>query len=191
MQAKGSDPFPRLKSDPKTEGQHRPRGEGPFVCEYREVLRNLHQASDLSQPRKELYQDLVVGSASDPLVDRFDWSIEAVHSHWNWAPVWGFLNSSEFSLSWQLVRNALSLFGLNDKASLTDMPDCPRCSSGLDETVEHAFYHYERVRPFWDHVGEWTVRIEPKQFVLFDVGYVVDKVYPSFKVKSVWYFSRS
>ena len=43
------------------------------------------------------------------------------------------------------------------------MPDCPRCSSGLEETAEHAFYYCERVRPFWDHVGEWTARIEPKQ----------------------------
>ena len=33
----------------------------------------------------------------------------------------------------------------------------------------HAYY-CERVRPFWDHVGEWTARIEPKQLVLLDVG---------------------
>ena len=60
------------------------------------------------------------------------------------------------------------------------MPDCPRCSSGLEETAEHAFYYCERVRPFWDHVGEWTARIEPKQLVLLDVGYVVDNVLPPF-----------
>ncbi len=61
------------------------------------------------------------------------------------------------------------------------MPDCPRCSSGLEETAEHAFYYCERVRPFWDHVGEWTARIEPKQLVLPDVGYVVDNVLPPFQ----------
>ena len=60
------------------------------------------------------------------------------------------------------------------------MPDCPRCSSGLEETAEHAFYYCERVRPFWDHVGEWTARIEPKKLVLLDVGYVVDNVLPPF-----------
>ena len=58
------------------------------------------------------------------------------------------------------------------------MPDCARCSSGLEETAEQAFYHSKRVRPFWDHVGEWTARIEPKQLVLLDVGYVVDNVFP-------------
>ncbi len=80
------------------------------------------------------------------------------------------MNNSEFSLTWRLARNALPLLGLNYKAGLADMPDCPRCGSGLEETAEHA-YCCERVRPFWDHVGEWTARIEPKQLVLLDVGY--------------------
>ena len=61
------------------------------------------------------------------------------------------------------------------------MPDCPRCGCGLEETAEHAFYYCKRVRPFWDHVGEWTARIEPKQLVLLDVGYVVDHVLPPFR----------
>ena len=47
--------------------------------------------------------------------------------------------------------------------------------------AEHTFYFSERVRPFWDHVGEWTARIEPKQFVLLDVGYVIDNVLPPFQ----------
>ena len=61
------------------------------------------------------------------------------------------------------------------------MPDCPRCASGLEETAEHAFYYCGRVRPFWDHVGEWMARIEPKQLVLLDVGYVVENVLPPFQ----------
>ena len=51
----------------------------------------------------------------------------------------------------------------------------------LEETAEHAFYNCERVRPFWDHIGEWTARIETKQLVLLDVGYVVDNVLPPFQ----------
>ena len=120
-----------------------------------------------------------MGSASDPLSKRRGWTAEEIRSHWNWALGSSFLNN-EFSLTWRLVRNALSLRGLNFKAGLADMPDCPRCSSGLEETAEHAFYYCERVRPFWDHVGEWTARIEPKQLVLLDVGYVVDNVLPPF-----------
>ena len=61
------------------------------------------------------------------------------------------------------------------------MPVYARCGSGLEETAEHAFYYCERVRPFWDHVGEWTVRIEPKQRVLLDVVYVVNNVLPLFQ----------
>ena len=86
----------------------------------------------------------------------------------------GFLNDSEFLLTWRLARNA---FPLNDwafRASVADMPDCPRCGSGLEETVLHAFYYCELIRPFWSHVREWTARIDPKLLVLLDVGYVMD-----------------
>ena len=142
-------------------------------------LRNLPGSSDLSRPRKELYQKQVVGSASGPLVDRFGWSVE-VCSHWNWAPGSGFLNNS-FSFTWRLSRNALSLFDLTNKADLADVPDCPRYGTGLQEKAEHVFYYSERVRPFWDHIGEWTARVEPEQLVLLDVGYVVDNVLPQFQ----------
>ena len=47
--------------------------------------------------------------------------------------------------------------------------------------AEHAFYFCERVRPFWDHVGEWTAQIEPKQLVLLDIDYVVDNVFLPFQ----------
>ena len=175
---KASRTFPRLKSDPKAEGRRRSLGETLFVRECRKALRNLLGSSDLSRPRKELYRELVVGSASDPLSERGGWT--EIHSHWNWAPGSSFLNNSEFSLTWRLVRNALPLLSLNFRAGLADMPDCTRCGSGLEETAVHAFYYCERVRPFWDHVGEWTARIEPKQLVLLDVGYVVDNVLPPF-----------
>ena len=178
---KASRTFPRLKSDPKAEGRRRPLGETLFVRECQTALRNLLGYSDLSRPRKELYRELVVGSASDPLSERRGWTTEEIRSHWNWAPGSSFLNNSEFPLTWRLVRNALPLVGLNYKAGLADMPDCARCGSGLEETAEHAFYYCERVRPFWDHVGEWTTRIEPKQLVLLDIGYVVDNVLPPFQ----------
>ena len=165
--------FPHLKSDPKAEGRRKPRGEVPFVCECRTALHNLSGSSDPSRHRKELYQELVVGSASDPLSERHS-------SHWNWAPGSGFLNNSDFSFTWRLAQNALPLLGLKFRAGLADMLDCARCCSGLEETAEHAFYYCRRVRLFWDHVREWTARIEPKQLVLLDVGYVVDNVLPPF-----------
>ena len=128
---KASRTFPRLKSDPKAEGRRRPLGETLFVRECRTALRNLLGSSDLSRPRKELYRELVVGSASDPLSERHGWTTEEIRSHWNWAPGSSFLNNSEFSLTWRLVRNALPLVGLNYKAGLADMPDCARCGRWL------------------------------------------------------------
>ena len=71
------------------------------------------------------------------------------------------------------------------------MPYCPCCDSGIEEMAEHPFYYCERVHPFWDHVGEWTASIEPKQLVLVDVGYVEDSVLTQFHGKKrVVFFSR-
>ena len=67
---KASRTFPRLNSDPKAEGRRKPLGEALFVRVCQKALRNLLGSSDLSWPRKELYRELVVGSASDPLSER-------------------------------------------------------------------------------------------------------------------------
>ena len=96
---KASRTFPRLKSDPKAEGQLKPLREALFVREYRVALRNLPEFSDLSRPRKELYRELVVGSTSDSLNEQRSWTAEEIRSHWNWAPGSSFLNNSKFSLT--------------------------------------------------------------------------------------------
>ena len=181
LRRKASRTFPRLKSDPKVEGLRKPIGETAFVRECRVVLRNFPASSDLSRPRKELYRELVVGYPSDPLSERHGLTAEETRSHWNWAPGLSYLNHSEFSLTRWLARNALPLLGLNFKADLADMPDCARCGSGLEERAELALYYCEWARTFWDHVGEWTARIEPKQLVLLDVGYGTDNVLSPFQ----------
>ena len=168
--------FPRLKSNPKAEGHLRPTDEPPFVIECRRALRNLPRSSDLSRSRKELYRGLVVGSASGPLVERLGWSAEEIRSHWNWAPGSGFLNNSEFSLTWWLARNALALNDWAYRVCIADMSDFPRCGSGLEETSLHAFYYCERVCPFWSHVEDRTACISSRELVLLDVGYGLDNV---------------
>ena len=115
--------FPRLRLNPKAEGHCRPRNGTPYVSECRRALRNLPRSSDLSRSRKELYRGLVLGSASDPLVKLLGWSVEEVCSHRNWAPGSGFLKNSEFSLTWRLSRNALSLNDWAYRACIADMPD--------------------------------------------------------------------
>ena len=67
------------------------------------------------------------------------------------------------------------------RACLADMPDCPLCGSGLEETALHAFYYCQRVRLFWSLVEEWTARISTRQIVLLNVGYVMDNVGPPFQ----------
>ena len=116
-------------------------GEAPFVRECRTALRNLPGSSDLLRPRKELYQDLVVSSASDPLSEQRGWTTEEVCCHCNWATSSCFLYNSEFSLTWRLTRNALPLFSLNFRASLADIPNCTRLKKQLStpSTIANKF----------------------------------------------------
>ena len=60
----------------------RPKGrKSMFVGECRKALRNLSESSDLSQARKELYQEIMVGSALDPLSEPHGWTAEGIRSH--------------------------------------------------------------------------------------------------------------
>ena len=121
--------------------------------------------------------EVVFPKLSDPLVEWLGWSLEEIRSQWNWASVSSFLNNSEFSLTWRLASNALPFRDWAFKAGLADMLDYPRCGKGGEETALHAFYYCAQVRPFWSHM-QWTALIDPKQFVLLDVGYVIDNVLP-------------
>ena len=67
----------RLKVDVSRWAKYR------FVHECRAALCNIPGSSDLSWPRKELYRELVVGFASDPLSERRGWTAEEIRSHWN------------------------------------------------------------------------------------------------------------
>ena len=175
------DVFPRLRSNPGAEGRRRPRDDTRFSIECQGALRSLLRSCDLSWSRKKLYRGLVESSISDHLEKRLGWSLWEIPSQLNWGPGSRFLNNSEFSLTWRLARNPLALRDWTYRACLADMPDCPRCSSGLEETALHAFYYCERVQPFWSHFEEWMARISPKQLVLLDVGYVIDNVVPPYK----------
>ena len=67
----------------------------------------------------------------------------------NQAPGSGFLNNSEFLLTRWFVQNALPLNEWAFRVSMADMPDCPHCGSGLEETALHAFYNCEQFHQFW------------------------------------------
>ena len=85
--------FSRLKFNRKAESCRKPSREAPFFTECRKALRNLAGSSDLSQSSEELYREYVVGSASDPLGERFGRSLDKIRSQWNWAPGSDFLNN--------------------------------------------------------------------------------------------------
>ena len=66
--------FPKFSSNPEAEGQ---AGKNCFSSK---ALCKRPRSSDLSRSRKELYRELVVGTASDPLVERLGWSLEEIYS---------------------------------------------------------------------------------------------------------------
>ena len=65
--------FLYLKSNPKAEARSTSGNDTPFVRECRRALRKLPRSSDLSRFWKELYRELVAGSALDPLEKRLGW----------------------------------------------------------------------------------------------------------------------
>ena len=75
---KVKDVFPRLESDPEAKGRCKPKLDTPFPRECCKALCNLPGSSELSQSRKELYRELVLGSVSNPLVERLGWSLEEI-----------------------------------------------------------------------------------------------------------------
>lgn len=56
---------------------------------------------------------------------------------------------------------------------MADMSDCHRCDIGLEGTAMYTFFCCPKVRPFWDHVGKMTVRVNLEYF---DFAYVYDNV---------------
>ena len=74
------DVFPRLKSNTKAEARRRPENETPFVRECHRALQRFPRFSDISQSRKELYRELVAGSAADLLEKRLGWSLGEIRS---------------------------------------------------------------------------------------------------------------
>ena len=114
-------------------------------------------------------------ATSDPLEERLGLSLDETRSQQSWAPAASIINSSEFSLTWQLARNSLPLSNWAFKAGQADCPDGSRCSRGVEETAVHTFYYCKGVCPLLDNVGEVTIHIDFKQLVLLDVGYVVDQ----------------
>ena len=123
----------------------------------------------------------MVSSASDPPEEWLGLLLEEIRSQLNWAPGSGFLNNCEYLLNSRLARNTLPIYGWALKAGLVDMPDYSHCSSGSEETALHALYYCERVGSFWSHVGEWTARIDSKQLVVLNIGYIVSNVDPPYE----------
>ena len=160
--------FPRLDSDLEAEGRRKPRGAAPF---------KLPRSSDISRSRKELYRELLVGSASDPLAERLGWSLEEIRSQWNWVQGSGFLNNFKFSLTRR--RIAPCRLGIQSRfcrhAGLPLLRQWPRRNGWARLLLLRAG------SSVLSHVREWTARIDHKQFVPLDVGYVVDNVDPPYR----------
>ena len=160
-----------------------PIDEALFVREGRTALRNLSGYSDLSQPRKKLYRKIVVGSASDFLSERHGWTAEEVRSHWNWALGLGFLNNSQFSLTWRLARNTLPLLPFELQSWPGRHARLWLLRQWLRRNGRARLLLPQSSSPVL--VSRWGVDDsqpkQPKQLVLLDVDNVVDSVLSPFQ----------
>ena len=118
-----------------------------------------------------------MGSASYRLEEQLSWSLKEVCSQWRL----GLVEQLRVLAYLAACRNALRLADWAFQAGLADMSNYLCCSSGWEETALRAFYYCEGFRSFWSHVEEWTARIDPKQLVVLDVGYVVDNADPPYR----------
>lgn len=63
---------------------------GP-LSECRAALRVIPRSTDLSRPRRVLYDELVEGVVKDPLCGLFGLSLAELRSFWSWAPAVNYL----------------------------------------------------------------------------------------------------
>lgn len=96
----------------RAERLRKPQEKSIFLLECRSNLWVIPRSRDLSRPRRVFYRELVEVVAKDPLNDRLVLSADEFRSFWYWTPAADYLSNSEFSLTWRLVQNRLSL---NDK----------------------------------------------------------------------------
>ena len=169
--------FPRLDYLPGVESRRRPRSESKFHRECRLALARMPRSSDLSTPRRTLYQGLVEGSVKDDYRDRLDNSKEEIHSLWSWAPGRGYLDNSEFSLTWKIAHNVCELRDKDARWNKTVKDLCVRCQREK-ESVEHAFFRCDDVRLLWCYVEQLIDRIVPDARIKIDVAYAVDNWIP-------------
>lgn len=91
-----------------------------FFTMYQKALLATPQSTDLSRPRKTLYQELVEGVELDLLCGQLSLLVTELHSFWFWTPVVDYLSNLEFSLTWWLIQNVLSLNEVAFRVNLAD-----------------------------------------------------------------------
>ena len=176
MEALGWGGFSESSVKPVAESHRWPRGEELFFAKYRKVLQNAIsvQWHFLASKVAELapsggYRFRSIRGATRLVAGGDSFSVELGVRFEVLEQLWVLAHlatSSECSAPSRLGLQS----GPGRYAWLS------RYGRGMKETALHPFYDFEWVRPFWSYVEEWTARIDPKQLVLLDVGYIVDNV---------------
>ena len=124
--------------------------------------------------------------------EKFGMTSEELRSFWSWAPGADYLNNSEFSLAWRVARGVVPVNMVLRQMKKSVPFDCIRCGSeedGFDETVEHAFFHCEKVWPLWSYVREVVCRMEPlREKIEIDLGHICGNAVPEWSPEKRWMF---
>lgn len=132
----------------------------PHVC--RAALGFILRSSGLSRLRRPLYRELLKRVGNNPLWGRLVFFSATELHFWSWAPSMDYLNIPDFSLTWQLIRNLLSLTVSFRGGSWEDLPHCHRCDLGSEKKASYAFYDFPQMHLVWDYVGTLTDHTVPR-----------------------------
>lgn len=132
--------------------------------------------SDLSHPKRILYQEQIKGVRIEPTLHKLQLLGEPGALFFVLGPLANYLSIPEILLTWRLTWNALTWASEWVGQICRTVIDV---TFVLKKLLSTTFCYCPQVRPFWNHVGELTAHVDQEHLVSIDQAYARENVSPS------------